>query len=50
MTMDVAAKARYASEDRIGVLEELLDERYSVRAFLPKPVPHETLERLLTAA
>jgi nitroreductase len=43
-------KARYASEDRIGVLEELLSERYSVRAFLPKPVPHETLDRLLIAA
>ena len=23
-------------QDRIGVLEELLNERYSVRAFLPK--------------
>jgi len=44
------AKARYATEDRIGVLEELLGERYSVRAFLPQPVPHETIERLLTVA
>ena len=26
--------ARYATADRIGVLEELLNERYSVRAFL----------------
>ena len=43
MTMDAKApKARYASEDRIGVLEELLGERYSVRAFLPQPVPRAT--------
>jgi nitroreductase len=45
-----APKARYASEDRIGVLEELLNERYSVRAFLPRPVPNETIDRLLTVA
>src|SRR6059036_838689 len=45
-----ARKARYATEDRIGVLEELLDERYSVRAFLPQPVPREIIARLLTAA
>jgi len=37
-----APKARYATQDRIGVLEELLQERYSVRAFLPQPVPRET--------
>lgn len=43
-------KARYATEDRIGVLEELLNERYSVRAFLPQEVPRETIERLLAAA
>src|SRR6202012_1862439 len=36
--------------DRIGVLEELLGERYSVRAFLPQPVPRETIEHVLTAA
>ena len=47
---DAAMKARYASEDRIGVLEELLGERYSVRAFLDKPVPRDVIERLLTAA
>jgi nitroreductase len=43
-------RAHYSTDDRIGVLEELLGERYSVRAFLPKPVPRETLDRLLTAA
>src|ERR1700759_3175615 len=44
--MDAATK----QQDRIGVLEELLNERYSVRAFLPKPVPRETIEHVLTAA
>ena len=47
---DAAAKARYDTAERIGVLEELLNERYSVRAFLPKPVPRETLDRLLMVA
>jgi len=42
--------AHYATEDRIGVLEELLNERYSVRAFLPKPVPRETVEQVLKVA
>jgi nitroreductase len=50
MTMDAAAKTKYATEDRIGVLEELLRERYSVRAFLPQPVPSEAIERVLVAA
>src|SRR6187431_2335096 len=43
-------KARYATEDRVGVLEELLNERYSVRAFLPREVPRETIEHVLTVA
>ena len=50
---DIAAKppkARYAAEDRIGVLEELLGERYSVRAFRPDPVPRETIEHVLATA
>ena len=51
MTMDAKTpKPRYPTEDRIGVLEELLGERYSVRAFLPQPVPRETIEHVLTAA
>ena len=45
--MDVTRKA---DQDRIGVLEELLNERYSVRAFLPKPVPREIIEHVLTTA
>ncbi|WP_291602890.1 nitroreductase [Bradyrhizobium sp.] len=36
--------------DRIGVLEELLAGRFSCRAFLPKPVEHTTIERILNAA
>jgi nitroreductase len=43
-------KARYSAEDRIGVLEELLNERYSVRAFLPREVPRETIEHILSVA
>ena len=42
--------AHYATEDRIGVLEELLNERYSVRAFLPREVPRETIEHILKVA
>ena len=45
-----APKARYATEDRIGVLEELLHERYSVRAFRPDPVPRAIIERILKTA
>ena len=44
--MDAAVK----QQNRIGVLEELLNERYSVRAFLPKPVPRETIEHILKVA
>ncbi len=50
---DIAAKApvsRHSAEQRIGVLEELLSERYSCRAFHPDPVPRPTIERVLTAA
>ena len=41
---------RHSIEERIGVLEELLAERYSCRAFRPEPVPRPTIERVLTAA
>jgi nitroreductase len=49
---DAAAKpvTRHSVEERIGVLEELLGERYSCRAFRPDPVPRATIERILTAA
>ena len=36
--------------NRIGVLEELLNERYSVRAFLAKEVDRATIEHVLTTA
>ncbi len=45
--MDALARQ---TQDRIGVVEELLNERYSVRAFLPKPVPREVIDRVLSAA
>jgi hypothetical protein len=53
MNMDAPVKApnaHYATEDRIGVLEELLNERYSVRAFLPQKVARETIEHVLAVA
>src|SRR5271169_5597620 len=42
--------AQHSTEQRIGVLEELLAERYSCRAFKPEPVPRPTIERILRAA
>jgi nitroreductase len=50
---DAAGKApdgRHSIEERIGVLEELLGERYSCRAFRPEPVPRPIIERILSAA
>ena len=44
------ASAPQTSREPIEVLEELLAQRYSCRAFKPEPVPRATLERLLTAA
>src|ERR1700761_6351994 len=37
-------------EERIGVLEALLGERFSCRAFKPDPVPRPLIERILKAA
>jgi nitroreductase len=45
-----APTPRHTPEQRIGVLEELLNERYSVRAFLAREVPRETIERVLVTA
>ncbi len=53
MSMDAPVKlpgARHSIDERIGVLEELLGERHSCRAFRPEPVPRPTIERILTAA
>ena len=41
---------RPEDEKRIGVLDELLGERFSCRAFKPDPVPRPLIERVLTAA
>jgi nitroreductase len=35
---------------RIGILEDLLNERYSCRAFRSDPVPRPTIDRILMAA
>jgi nitroreductase len=45
-----APASRHSVEERIGVLEELLSERYSCRAFRPDRVPRVTIDRILTAA
>ena len=45
--MDAAVNQK---QERIGVLEELLSERYSCRAFRSDPVPRASIERILTAA
>jgi len=50
MTTAATAKTRYSTQDRIGVLEELLGERYSVRAFLAREVDRKTIEHVLTVA
>jgi nitroreductase len=42
--------SRHSTEERIGILEELLDERFSCRAFRPAPVPRPIIERILQAA
>ena len=49
---DIAVKSPgpHSVEERIGVLEELLRERYSCRAFLSDPVPRAIIDRILTAA
>src|SRR5580698_9991602 len=38
------------NQNRIDVLEDLLTERHSVRAFLPREVPRETIEHVLKVA
>lgn len=44
------SKPMHSIDERIGVLEELLNERYSCRAFKPEPVPRAIIERILTTA
>jgi len=42
--------SQHSIEQRIGVIEEVMGERFSCRAFLPQDVARPTLERILTAA
>ena len=43
-------KMTQIDETRIAVVEELLNERFSCRAFRPDPVPRPIIERVLNAA
>ena len=49
-TTSKQAPSRYSIEERIGVLEELLGERFSCRAFKPEAVPRLIIERVLQTA
>src|SRR4051812_9961851 len=40
----------HQKQSPLELLEELMRERYSVRAFLPRPVPREMIEQVLCAA
>ena len=40
----------HSIDERIGVLQELLDERFSCRAFEPEAVPRSIIERILKTA
>ena len=42
--------SQHAIEQRIGVVEEVMGERFSCRAFLPQAVARPTIERILNAA
>jgi nitroreductase len=44
------SEGRHSIEERIGVLEELLGERFSCRAFRPEMVPRAIIERILKTA
>jgi nitroreductase len=46
--MDSASTSQ--EQQPIDVLENLLGQRFSCRAFLPEPVPRATIERILAAA
>ncbi len=50
MSDAAAASPKHSAEERFGVLEELLQERFSCRAFLPTPAPRAIIERVVTAA
>ena len=47
---DTERDADVTDNSPIDVLEDLLRERFSCRAYKPAPVPRETIDRVLTAA
>jgi nitroreductase len=49
-TVQNASHSRHSTDQRIDVLEELLSERFSCRAFRSDPVPRYTINRILNAA
>src|SRR6185437_17155485 len=49
-TASDSSGSRHSTEERIGILEELLDERFSRRAFKPDSVPRSLVERILKVA
>jgi nitroreductase len=50
MTAGNLSESRDSTEERIGILEGLLGDRFSCRAFKPDPVPRPIIERILKAA
>ena len=50
MTSTEAKPAAAKDLDDVAVVERLLAERYSCRAFLPKPVPQATIDGILRLA
>ena len=50
MSASKEPQRHYSIEERIGVLEEVLGERFSCRAFKAEPVPRPLIERILKAA
>jgi len=50
VTDPAATDATATTPDPAATLERILDDRYSCRAFLPDPVPEETIERILRMA
>ena len=50
MSASSEPQRRFSIEERIGVLEELLGERFSCRAFKADPVPRPLIEQILKTA
>lgn len=50
MTRSIAVAAQQLEEDIAGTPREAIETRRSMRRFLPRPVPRETVERVLEVA